>query len=86
MATPRRRRTPSAWDKGARRPRRYAEIKGFEIDYKNERLLRRFISERGKMVPRRITGVSSVNQRRLGQAIKRARHLALLPFVDEVYK
>ena len=86
MDTPRRRRTPSAWDKGTRKPRRYAEVKAFEIDYKNERVLRRFISERGKIIPRRITGVSSVNQRRLCQAIKRARHLAMLPFVDEVYK
>ncbi len=82
----RRRRSSSAWDKGSSKPRRFAEVKGPEIDYKNERLLRRFISERGKIIPRRITGISSKNQRRLCQAIKRARHLALLPFVDEVYK
>jgi len=86
MATPRRRRSPTAWDKGTRKPRRYAEVKSHEIDYKNERLLRRFVSERGKIIPRRITGISSLNQRRLCRAIKRARHLALLPFVDEVYK
>jgi len=86
MDTPRRRRPSSSWDKGTRKPRRYAEVKSFEIDYKNERVLRRFISERGKIIPRRISGISSLNQRRLCQAIKRARHLAMLPFVDEVYK
>lgn len=86
MAFPRRRRVSSAWDRGARKPRRYAEVKSHEIDYKNERLLKRFISERGKIIPRRITGISSKNQRKLCQAIKRARHLAMLPFVDEVYK
>jgi len=86
MGFPRRRRASSAWDRGARKPRRYAEVKNHEIDYKNERLLRRFISERGKIIPRRITGISSKNQRKLCLAIKRARHLAMLPFVDEVYK
>ncbi len=52
-----------------------------KIDYKDVRLLQRFISERGKIVPSRITAVSTKKQRELAQAIKRARHLALLPFV-----
>lgn len=51
------------------------------IDYKDVKLLQRFISERGKIVPRRITAVTAKEQRALAQAIKRARHLALLPFV-----
>ncbi len=51
------------------------------IDYKDTRLLQRFISERGKIVPRRITAVSSKKQRVLAQAIKRARNLALVPFL-----
>jgi len=51
------------------------------IDYKDVKLLQRFISERGKIVPSRITAVSSKKQRELARAIKRARHLALLPFV-----
>jgi small subunit ribosomal protein S18 len=52
-----------------------------KIDYKDVKLLQRFISERGKIVPSRITAVSAKKQRRLAAAIKRARFLALLPYV-----
>ena len=52
-----------------------------KIDYKDVRLLQGFMSERGKIVPSRITAVSAKKQRELSQAIKRARHLGLLPFV-----
>jgi small subunit ribosomal protein S18 len=52
-----------------------------KIDYKDVRLLSRFISERGKIVPSRITAVSAKKQRELARAIKRARFLALLPYV-----
>ena len=52
-----------------------------KIDYKDTRLLQRFISERGKIVPSRITAVSAKKQRELSQAIKRARYLGLLPYV-----
>lgn len=55
-----------------------------EIDYKDINTLTKFITERGKILPRRITGVSSFHQKRLASAIKRARHMALLPFVAEV--
>lgn len=51
------------------------------IDYKDTRLLLRYISERGKIVPSRITAVSSKKQRELARAIKRARFLGLLPYV-----
>ena len=51
------------------------------IDYKDVKTLQRFISERGKIVPSRITAVSAPKQRRLSQAIKRARYLALLPYI-----
>ena len=51
------------------------------IDYKDTRLLQRYVSERGKMVPSRITAVSAKKQRKLAKAIKRARFLALLPYV-----
>lgn len=54
-----------------------------KIDYKDVRLLTRFISERGKILPSRITSVSQKKQRELSQAIKRARNLALLPFVAQ---
>jgi small subunit ribosomal protein S18 len=52
-----------------------------QIDYKDVKLLQRFISERGKMVPSRITAVSAKKQRELAKAIKRARFLGLLPYV-----
>jgi small subunit ribosomal protein S18 len=51
------------------------------VDYKDVKLLQRFISERGKILPSRITAVSAKKQRALSQAIKRARNLALLPYV-----
>ena len=52
-----------------------------KIDYKDVRTLQRYISERGKMVPSRITAVSGKKQRELSKAIKRARYLALIPYI-----
>ena len=52
-----------------------------EIDYKDVKLLQRFTSERGKIVPSRITAVSQKKQRELARAIKRARYLALMPYI-----
>ncbi|MBV8939059.1 MAG: 30S ribosomal protein S18 [Alphaproteobacteria bacterium] len=52
-----------------------------QVDYKDIKLLQRFVSERGKILPSRITSVSHKKQRELASAIKRARNLALLPFV-----
>ncbi|MEN3950529.1 30S ribosomal protein S18 [Iodidimonas sp. SYSU 1G8] len=52
-----------------------------KIDYKDVKLLQRYVSERGKIVPSRITAVSAKKQRELARAIKRARIIALLPFV-----
>ena len=51
------------------------------VDYKDERTLQRFITDRGKILPRRLSGTCARHQRQLGTAIKRARHLALLPFI-----
>ncbi|MCX7595495.1 MAG: 30S ribosomal protein S18 [Fischerella sp.] len=63
--------------------RRLSPIKpGEPIDYKDVDLLRKFITERGKILPRRITGLTSQQQRALTLAIKRARILALLPFIN----
>ena len=56
-------------------------LKSVVIDYKDVKLLKKFISERGKIVPRRIYGTSAKNQRLLANAIKRARYIALLPYV-----
>jgi small subunit ribosomal protein S18 len=55
--------------------------RSLKIDYKDVTLLKRFLSPRGKILPSRITGVSAKYQRRLAVAIKRARHLALIPYV-----
>lgn len=54
------------------------------IDYKDVKLLERFIGENKRILPRRLTGVSPTMQRRLARAIKRAKHLALLPYVQSV--
>ena len=54
-----------------------------KIDYKDVDLLKRFVSDRGKILPRRVTGTSAKYQRELTVAIKRARHMALLPFSAE---
>ena len=53
------------------------------IDYKDSAKLRKFISERGKILPRRISGTCALHQRELNTAIKRARNVALLPFVTD---
>tara|TARA_B100000085_G_C18226775_1_gene384195 strand:+ start:271 stop:486 length:216 start_codon:yes stop_codon:yes gene_type:complete len=53
-----------------------------DIDYKNTSLLRRYISESGKISPRRVTGASAKEQRKVNKAVKIARYLALLPFCD----
>ncbi|MBE9229399.1 30S ribosomal protein S18 [Phormidium sp. LEGE 05292] len=64
--------------------RRLSPIKPSEpIDYKDVDLLRKFITERGKILPRRITGLTAKQQRDLTIAIKRARILALLPFINQ---
>lgn len=68
---------------GVRRRRRYPYLypDTSRIDYKDIRLLQRFISERGKIIPSRTTSISAKKQRELAKAIKRARFLALLPYV-----
>jgi small subunit ribosomal protein S18 len=56
------------------------------IDYKDEKFLMKFINEQGKVLPRRLTGTSLKYQRKVGQAIKRARHIALLPYLADQMK
>ena len=56
------------------------------IDYKDPEFLKKFLNEQGKILPRRITGTSLKYQRRVAQAIKRARQIALLPFVTDLMK
>ncbi|MCI6286235.1 30S ribosomal protein S18 [Acidaminococcus fermentans DSM 20731] len=74
-------------ERGNRRPRRkvcsFCVDKVQEIDYKDAAKLRKFITERGKILPRRISGTCAKHQRQLTIAIKRARNVALLPFTAE---
>ena len=70
-----------------RRPRKkvcaFCVDKAEHIDYKDVAKLRRYLSERAKIVPRRVTGTCARHQRELTIAIKRARHLALLPYISD---
>ena len=56
------------------------------IDYKDGEFLKRFVNEQGRILPRRLTGTSLKYQKKVAQAVKRARHLALLPFVTDNLK
>jgi small subunit ribosomal protein S18 len=56
------------------------------IDYKDPDFLKKFLNEQGKILPRRLTGTSLKYQRKVATAIKRARHLALLPYVTDLMK
>ncbi|NNF03201.1 MAG: 30S ribosomal protein S18 [Rhodothermales bacterium] len=56
------------------------------VDFKDVELMKRFINEQGKILPRRITGVSAGFQRQLTRAVKRARHLSLIPFVADAIR
>jgi small subunit ribosomal protein S18 len=75
----RRRRGPS----DRFRPRKYTRINVEQIDYKDLATMRRFISDRGKIRSRRVTGLSRRHQQQLALAVKRAREIALLPYVGE---
>ena len=75
----RRRRGPS----DRMRPRKYTRINVEQIDYKDLATMRRFISDRGKIRSRRVTGLSRRHQQQLALAVKRAREIALLPYVGE---
>lgn len=67
-----------------RRICRFCEEGELYIDYKDEKKLLRFITEQGKIIPRRTSGTCAPHQRMLKRAIKRARHLALIPYVAEI--
>ncbi len=74
-------------NKGMRRPKRkvcsFCVDKAKDIDYKDLNKLKRYITERGKILPRRISGACAVHQRQVTVAIKRARHIALLPYSQD---
>lgn len=71
---------------GRKKKCRFCANPQMEISYKNERLLQRYISDRGKIVARRVTGNCARHQRIVANAVKVARHLALVPYVREHYR
>lgn len=86
MMKPMRRKMSEPSEGRSRKKKRcpFTEVNFGHIDYKDIDTLSQFITERGKILPRRITGVSARYQRSLAQAVKLARHVALLPFVAVV--
>ena len=69
--------------RGRRKVCRFCVDKIKDIDYKDDKRLRRFITDRGKIVPRRISGTCAKHQRFLTTAVKRARQMALIPYIGE---
>ena len=79
--------TPLSIDTGTKK--KYCRFKksGIKyIDYKDADFLTKFLNEKGKILPRRITGTSLKFQRKVSQAVKRARHIAVLPYVTDLMK
>ena len=81
---PRRRDKKGGPGSGRRKPCPYCRDKVEQVDYKDAQGLRRFVSERGKIRSRRITGACRRHQRQIARAVKRARELALLPYVADI--
>jgi len=78
--------TPIAVDTKKKKYCRFKKSKIKFIDYKDAKFLKKFLNEQGKILPRRLTGTSLKYQRKVAQAVKRARHLALLPYVIDNMK
>ena len=78
-----RRQTKQTYSSGRRKSCAFCRDKVEQIDYKDFQSLRRYLSDKGKIRSRRITGASRRQQNQLAQAVKRARELALLPYVSE---
>lgn len=74
---------PNMRDRRRRKVCQFCVDKVEAIDYKDSAKLRKYISERAKILPRRMTGTCAMHQRQLTEAIKRARHIALLPYTVE---
>ena len=78
--------TPVSVDVQRKKYCRFKKLGIKYIDYKDPEFLKRFLNEQGRILPRRLTGTSLKYQRKVSQAIKRSRHLALLPFVTDLLK
>jgi small subunit ribosomal protein S18 len=78
--------TPPSVDVKKKKYCRFRKNRIKYVDYKDPVFLKKFLNEQGKILPRRITGTSLKYQRKVSQAVKRARHLALLPYVADLLK
>ena len=78
--------TPIAVDTKRKKYCRFRKSRIKYIDYKDADFVLKFVNERGKILPRRITGTSTKYQKKVAQAVKRARHLALMPYVGDLLK
>ncbi len=78
--------TPVAVDTKKDKYCRFKKHKIKYVDYKDANFLKQFLNEQGKILPRRLTGTSLKYQRKVSKAVKRARHLAILPYVTDLMK
>ncbi|MDO8897267.1 MAG: 30S ribosomal protein S18 [Bacteroidales bacterium] len=78
--------TPIAVDTKKKKYCRFKKNRIKFIDYKDADFLLKFVNEQGKLLPRRITGTSTKYQKKVAQAVKRARHLSLMPYVADLLK
>jgi small subunit ribosomal protein S18 len=78
--------TPIAVEENREKYCRFKKLGIKYIDYKDPDYLMKFVNEQGKILPRRITGTSQKYQKKVSQAIKRARHLAIMPYVGDMLK
>ena len=78
--------TPISIDVQKKKYCRFKKIGIKYIDYKDPDFLKKFVNEQGKLLPRRITGTSVKFQKKVSQAVKRARHIALLPYLTDLLK
>jgi len=78
--------TPPSVDIKKKKYCRFKKNKIKYVDYKDANFLKKFVNEQGKILPRRLTGTSLKYQRKVSTAIKRARHLALMPYVTDLLK
>ena len=78
--------TPQALERQKKKYSRFKKSGIKYVDYKDPEFLKKFLNEQGRILPRRITGTSLKFQRRVARAVKRARHIALLPFVTDLMK
>ena len=86
MAKPRKKKTKKDWRSSRARKRRHLLDEVTYIAYKDVRLLKKFMPDRGQITPRRISGATAKQQRMVASAVKRARIIALVPFVKEYYR